>query len=342
MPALPNRTLTFVLPDDNEQPSGGNIYNAELIKGLKKLGQQVDIIDFEEYCCAPRNNAIYGVDSLFVSDLYQQPITVQPPKSHSFFIFHHLESLHPPEGKDADTMFERVERPVLGRFALILATSHYSARYLQQKKIDIPVVVVEPAVSKPYTRSSPISSDLPLRGLMVANVVERKGILPFLFALEAQLRDDDNFVMTVVGRDDLEPGYFDRCKQHIKQTALADKVFLTGAMSHEATLAQYQKHHLLVSASHMETFGMAIQEGRSLGMPLLVLNGGHSSSHVNAYNGKLCSNTFELARDFLKLSRNNSSLQKLISTAQGDEASKAIYHWEQAAESFLTAIHQLF
>lgn len=335
VPQLLLPTIHFVLPDDRHLPSGGNIYNEQLIEALKSLGQSVEIIDFATYREAVLLNqeGIYGVDSLFVAAM-KPLIGHQSDKVYSFFIMHHLQSLHPPAGIDADHFFEEHEKEVLAFFRAFLLSSAYSKTYLLQKGIKVPMMVVEPA----STHASPdafLPLTHPIKGLMVANVVERKGILPFLKALSAQAAKHDDFELNIIGRTDMEPAYFDTCVQCIEASEIRDKVHFAGALAHAVTLKQYAQHHVFLSAAHMETFGMAIQEAKAQGLPLLLCEGGYVKNHLARGSGKLCTNISELAENFIKLCRNNSAILELWQSAKAEAKIYEAYTWKQAAAHFL-------
>ncbi len=327
--------IHFVLPEDKNLPSGGNIYNAQLINALQQAGQEVKIISFAEYskAIAERQKGIFGVDSLFVDDL-QSLDWEKSPGFFSFFIMHHLLSLHPPAGVDGKQLFEEREKKVLLQFDAILASSEFSRDYLKANGISVPTVVVEPA-SASAAGNRHLSQSLPLRGLMVANVVERKGILALLEALEKLSAREDQFILNIIGRQDMEPDYFSRCEALVQHSHLQKKVQFGGPLSYAKTLRQYAKHHLLISAAHMETFGMAIQEAKSSGLPLLLLNGGYSSRHLTAKHGKLCRNIFELAENFIELSKDPDEFKVLKNAALQQQQEAGAYNWQSAAALFL-------
>ena len=332
---LPEK-IYFVLPDDREKPSGGNIYNQYLIEALKHMGQEVVLCSFAQYqqVLSVQQSGIYGVDSLFVDTLKDQ-LPEKKPGGFSFFILHHLESLHPQRGESGHILFEK-ERKVLDTFDMILATSDFSRQYLRQKQVDIPVIVVEPALTESSTHTQPVA-ELPMRGLIVANVVERKGVFSFLQALQRNAKESDSFHLSIVGRKDMELAYYQACERLVQHSILREKVFFLGGLSHDETLRQYAHHHVLVSAASMETYGMALQEARTYGLPLLVLEGGNSSRHIRQGSGILCADIFELAGNFLQLSRSKTALQACLDAAQ-KQHEDASYRWEEAASIFL---HQI-
>ncbi len=331
--------ISFVLPDDRDQPSGGNIYNEYLINALKKAGQEISICTFAQYLKALQNNqaGIYGVDSLFVNALNNVDL-VKAPATFSFFILHHLESLHPPAGQSGDIIFQTREKSVLEHFDLILTSSDFSRQYLLQKNLDVPAMVVEPALYKQQGASHLPEASLPLRALMISNVVERKGIFPWLQSLLQHATQDDSFMIDIVGRKDMEPDYYASCLRLVNQSFLKTKVKFLGAMPHEEVLRQHRQHHLLVSAAYMETYGMAIQEACSQGLPILVLEGGFSGKHIQGGNGILCADIFELTGNFLQLSRNQSMLEQYLNAARS-LPKETTYRWEDAAAIFLNQIH---
>ncbi len=332
--SLLSSSIHFVLPDDRHLPSGGNIYNAHLIAALKSLGQVVEIIDFATYreAILLDKAGIYGVDSLFVEDM-KALSNIRAEKAFSFFLLHHLPSLYPPAGVSADQLFEMHEKKVLDFFQAFLLSSDYSQEYLQSRGIGAPMVVVEPA-NTPTVSEFPVLPDSPLKGLMVANVVARKGILPFLEALASRTKAQDDFVLNIIGRQDMEPAYADACRQYVEAEVLKGKVHFKGSLSHQETLQQYAKHHVFLSAAYMETFGMAIQEAKARGLPLLLCGGGYTKKHLTSGAGMLCINISDLAGNFLKLGRNHSQLSELYQSARIGTTHEA-YTWKQAAAHFL-------
>ncbi|MFP4093180.1 MAG: glycosyltransferase family 4 protein [Cyclobacteriaceae bacterium] len=340
-PAPLAESLHFVLPADHELPSGGNIYNEKLISALQALGQEINKVTFEQYreALIRQDKGIYLVDSLFVEEL-RQLNTSLPAGMYSIFIMHHLQSLDPPQGISTHDYFEQHERKALEMFNAFLATSPFSAHYLAQQGLTQPKLVVEPALS---ISKSPVSfSHWPVQALMVANVVARKGILPFLEALSELADAADHFSLRIIGRTDMEKDYAQRCQQLAASPVLRDKIKLQGPLPYEKTLEQYARHNLFVSAARMETYGMALQEARSTGLPLLLLEGGYSRQHISQGAGRAFTSVFDLAKFFIELCRNPARFIKLGSEAQASVLKQPAYDWQQAAQLFLTQIRNFY
>jgi glycosyltransferase involved in cell wall biosynthesis len=194
-------------------------------------------------------------------------------------------------------------------------------------------MVVEPALS--FSAQHTQACNFPLKALMVANVVERKGILAFLQALGQQTQKNDEFIVNIIGRTDMETAYYEACQDAVETSQLRGKVKFLGEMSHENALKQYAQHHLFISAAQMETFGMAIQEAKSYGLPLLLCKGGNAEQHLTKGAGMLSPNIFKLAGNFIELCRNEARMRELWQSAKAEINTQKVYTWDQAAADFL-------
>lgn len=334
-------TFTFVLPPDRHLPSGGNIYNEKLIEALRTAGHSVEIIDFATYQSAIRQDipGLFWVDSLFVKEM-PSLIPAHPNKAKSFFILHHLESLHPPLGNTSDQIFNRDERAVLHLFNGFLVTSRFSAHYLKTRGFRQPAMVVEPAID--LVELPQLHSGDSVRALMVANIVEGKGILEWLTHLGEVSTASDSFTLTIVGRTDMEPAYAQACQQEVKSnTILQEKVHFTGSLPYPEVLNYYAQSNLFVSASLMETFGMALQEAKAYRIPLLAVKGGYVESHIKVgKNGYIFNSTARMANFFIDLVRDQARFAVLLEQVVQERPS--VYTWQQAATSFWQQFNQFF
>ena len=282
-----NRPLYFVLPDMEDIPSGGNLYNAHLIGALRQQRAGVEVLDWPDYLELRRAGkpGIFWIDTLFLEP-YKE---LSPPHfehQREGLIVHHLESLYPPEGYSSEEWYTHQEAEVLKRFSCFLVTSTYTRDYLQTKGFVSQQIIVAP----PALGLAPQQRDIDtreLRALMVSNLVERKGILPFLNALARRWQELGPFSLTIVGSDEIEPEYARACHQLMDvYPELSTRIHLTGALLPRKTNRYYRFSNLFLSTAFMETYGMALQEARSFRLPILALNRGNVGTHVQG-NGKL-------------------------------------------------------
>jgi glycosyltransferase involved in cell wall biosynthesis len=306
-----NRPLYFVLPDMEEIPSGGNLYNAHLIGALRQLRPEVVVVDWPDYLDLRQAGkpGIFWIDTLFL-DAYKELPPHDYEQQREGLIVHHLESLYPPRGYSSEDWYDHREAEVLKRFSCFLATSTYTRDYLQAKGFaSQQIIVAPPALGMPPQARATDTHEL--RALMVSNLVERKGILPFLEALARLWADLGPFSLTLVGSDEIEPEYAHACHQLMAEhPELATCIHLTGALLPQKTNRYFRFSNLYLSTAFMETYGMALQEARSFRLPILALNRGNVSAHVRG-NGKLFDSLEELVDCFVSLTRHPDAFKRL-------------------------------
>jgi glycosyltransferase involved in cell wall biosynthesis len=328
--------LTFVLPAQSGVVSGGNIYNERLIAALTaqcdvravSVGEGLAAMDAGEA-------GVFFVDTLNLGDfaaLLARPRAGQ----RRVLIVHHLPSLEP-DIDPADPSLA-IERATLPRFDGFLTTSDYTTALLRARGYTAQAfLTVPPALSAQRRPGRPCPPGM--RGLLVGNLIARKGVLPFLAALDAAMTPDDRFDVDIVGGMGLEPAYARACVALVETSPrLAARVHLHGEVAHAAMDGFYGAASVMISASRMETFGMALQEARAWGLPILACDGGNARNHFEpGRNGELHASIPALARGFLALARDRARMQQLFACAQdmraGDE-----YTWDTAARRLLDAL----
>lgn len=351
--------LYFVLPDDPHQPSGGNVYNTFLLQALREKGLRFRTLDLETCvgCFSRGAPGLYFVDSLhldFLPELAARRVCGQD----LFVIIHHLPSLYP----DCDRKTARRERLRLGQAGGFLVSSPWARQILCERGLGSkPAFVVPPApILKPQylppfiTRREPSlikggwgdfpegRGDLLLRhfdGLLVANLAPHKGVLDFLTELAGKVSALDSFRLRLAGRLDLDRAYTRACRKVIEGAlSLRRSVELLGPLSLGDLHDCYESSNVFVSASQVETFGLAVQDARAFGLPVLALNAGYVGRQVrDGINGRLYDSPEELAEGCLDLIRDPRALKSLRQSAYRARLS-GDYTWAKAADLFL---HQL-
>jgi glycosyltransferase involved in cell wall biosynthesis len=335
----------FVLPEEGERelPSGGNIYNDRIIQALTQVSQPVNIVPVDGYLQAVRQDkgGIYWVDTLLLESL-QEILALRPSRAHSLLIVHHLESLAPPAGQSAEVLLAK-EKPFLDWFQGFLASSTFTRDYLQQQGVSQPIIVAEPGVDIiPNQKAFHYRTTDSLRALMVANLVERKGILSFLQHLAPALQATDQFSITVVGRTDIEPGYAQRCLDLVQHHSwLKQRVTLAGNQPPKQMPSFYRQANLFISTASMETFGIALQEARLHRLPILTLSAGYSARHVTTgQNGYVLANLPDIVDFFLNLVREPTKFTTLYQQAQQQPSD--YLRWDQSARQLVQQFDQFF
>ena len=308
------RSFLFVIPDAQASITGGNLYNLGLLAALRQAGAGVRVARASD---VQRQDGIAFVDSLYLEQLPR----IKALTSSCHLLCHYLPSLV------ASTEPSPAERAALAAADGTVVTSEFMARTLAALA-PRPIVVVPPAIDVGAARSWQPSGVV--RGVIVANLVPGKGVLPFLEALLPHA--PAGFELCVIGSLDADPKYAAACQARAAGHAVA----FVGALPHAAMLDRVAASDLFISASRMESFGMALAEARALGVPIVARAGGNAGAHVDeAAGGRLVATDAALAAECVRLASDRSELGH-----RRDAASRArppARTWAQAAREFLAA-----
>lgn len=330
-------SVNFVIPDVKSFQSGGNIYNKNLIGGLVKIGYSIEVLDWNTYIKTKEGGqGYYFFDTLYLIQL-KEYLPRQRKNTYFFLIVHHLESLYPPKNWTSQRYFLEKEYPLLKLFDGFLTSSQFTADYLKGNRLKAKKIVVPPAIG--FQPPRPVNkSTVNIQAIMVANLVERKGILPFLQILtnNQYLQQTQNLQIHLIGTNEIERDYAKSCLQLIEQNPILKKIIsYHGQLSTPQVHSLYQKANLFISTAFMETYGMALQEARAFQLPILALKGGNVENHVdNTRTGWLTENMADIVHQLVNLIKHP---KDLVSTQQYiiNQPTPNIYNWEAAAKQFV-------
>jgi len=169
--------------------------------------------------------------------------------------------------------------------------------------------------------------------VMVCNVTENKGVLPFLRALSQRASARDDFALRVAGRLDLEPEYAARCRALVAESPwLSAHLHWLSGLAPDAVMTELARAGVFASASRMESYGMALAEARASGTPIIACSGGHVACHVHAaHGGELVADEATLADALLRLMR---APDELARRQQLSAANRLRRSWADAAREF--------
>lgn len=340
-----DRELVFVLPAGSELVSGGNLYNQHLIAAL---GRRCDVrtLSVPEGLAAVRAGepGRYFIDTLNLGE-FLESLADRHTDRHAdrhedqqrFLVVHLLPSMRP--GIDPADPSLAIERAALPCFDGFLTTSAYTSGLLRAAGMTQAIMTVPPALpagDRPAHACPPV-----VRAVMVGNLVAGKGVLPFLEALDAGVAPDDRFEIEIVGRTDMEPRYAEACRRVIESARLAGRVHVRGEVPYAEIGSCYGAASVLVSASQMESFGMALQEARAWGLPILACDAGNVRNQFeHGENGYLYGAIPDLAAGLLALVRDGARMQRLFARAQETRLGSD-YTWDDAALALVRALDQL-
>ena len=339
----PQTALRFLLPAHSELISGGNLYNLGFLSALERCSEvERSSIDLLALRLEQRLPGIYLLDSL---DLERASLLERRSAEQRFgLLVHHLPSLEPAA---VGTELER-EAYALSQFDFWVATSGFTRELLIGRGYPAERVLAVPPGAPAFAPTEMEASAgrkalsaLPPNALIVANLIPRKAVAEWLSALSPELRPSDAFSLEIAGRTDLDPIYAGMARGLVAADAeLSRRVRFLGEIPHPEMAATYAGASLLVSSSGMETFGIALQEARALGLPILALDRGNAREHVvHGVNGLLAPSLEALARAFLELVRAPERWQGLLDGAAG--VPRAGDGWDAVVARFLAELARL-
>lgn len=259
--------------DDPRRPSGGNRYDARLIRELTALGWRIrehrlgggwprpDGTDQAAFAATLAEIPDHGtvlVDGLIASAA--TAMTTEAGRLHLVVLLHMPFAEATPGGP------ARLEGEVLRRAAAVIATSAWTRTWVIGHH---GVRADRVCVAAPGVDLGPIASRSELGGnlLCVGPVVPAKGYDTLLAAL-GRLTDLD-WRCTWVGALDLAPDLVASLADTMDRAGLAERITLRGPLPPGELDALRRGTDLAVSASWRESFGMAVAEALAQGIPVV-------------------------------------------------------------------------
>jgi len=305
--------FVFVVPDWHAAISGGNFYNERLVGALREAGAEVRVVERDG--AGELGEAVGIIDSCYLDDFAR--LKERAPTK-SYLLAHSLPSLV------AGTELSDGELAVIAEADGFVVPSEFMAAVLAPPKRTL---IIRPGVEVPQGETvRPARENV--RGILVAHLVPGKGVLPFLEVLAPEPKLE----LVVVGSLEVDSAYAAAC-----QAIAADKnVRFLGPLGHADMLTELQASDVFISASRMETFGMALAEARALGLPIVARFAGNTAAHVDpAAGGKLVETDAALAAECIKLATDRAELERRQKAAASRRP--AARSWADAAREFLGA-----
>lgn len=303
----------FAMPSLQGPISGGTHYNRELVAALRRRGEVVRIFDSPDELCG------FGwVDSLFLPTF--------PREARCGLIAHYLPSLvRYGENVRAEEL-EPFERRALEHAGAIIAPSPWMAQTLERLGArPQSVYVVAPGVSSKATVSLRSMGDR-LRAISVGAVTPGKGMLALLEALLEE--PDTGWTLDVVGSMDVDVAYARRCRE----AAASLPVRWLGMLEPDGCIEAIAAADVLVSASTMESYGMAIAEAQACGVPVLARAGGNVRALVERVRGgEVVNNAQTLARTLRRWAYDPKGHTRRVEAARADRVRRS---WDDVASDF--------
>lgn len=200
------------------------------------------------------------------------------------------------------------------------------------------VSVIVPGINWPPLSQLPSKSDIPLV-ISLGRITKMKRIEDTLIAFRLLHKEFPLIKFVVVGRGD--KNYLKKLKVLCRETAIDDRVSLTGFVSEKTKKKLLSSAWLLVSTSLKEGWGLIVTEAASCGTPTVAYQvAGLVDSIKHEETGILCqkNNPVALARNIRRLLYDHSLRIKLAQNALNYSRQ---FSWDKAANEALSLLDKL-
>lgn len=319
----------LVAPPLDGPATGGTLYNRQLMAAVDRARLRLEHVTGDDALArarAARPDAVW-VDSLYLELVPQLRAAITPGTALGV-VLHYLPTLLQNPAPQALAELSLREQQALLAADMIVTPSETLRALVLRLCPALPVAAIEPGAAHAQTVATREHSCV-----MVCNVTQNKGVLPFLRALAQRATAGDDFALRIVGRLDLEPEYAASCRALVTESPwLSAHVHWLSGLQPDAVLAELARAGAFASASRMESYGMALAEARASGTPIVARSGGHVAFHVHAaHGGELVADEAALAESVLRLMRAPDELARRQQLAAANRLRRS---WDDAAREF--------
>ena len=269
--------IRFLVPANIHHNSGGNVYNAKLARGLRRLGVNVEILAVDGSWPDSSANERRRLGSLLsawepTSETTPARVTIvdglvacgvpdeieyAAASGQRVCVLLHMPSLSHADG----------ERRALRAAAGVVCTSSWAADAIKER-----YGITSSRVALPGTDPAPVAAGSdPPHIVAVAALLPNKDQLLTVAAL-AELQDFA-WTASLVGADDADPGYAELVRTAIASQGMEQRVRLTGQLAGQELESEWHRADLSLLVSRAETFGLVVTESLAHGIPVIVREG---------------------------------------------------------------------
>ena len=269
------RHIRLLVPGNIRHSSGGNVYNAHLVAGLRGRGASVDVITVEgDWPLAGTTErrrlgdlleenvrpAVALVDGLVAVGAPAELEAAARAGQDTWIL------VHMPVPESSGELALADEARALRAATGVICTSTWAATVLAQRGYGQAHVAL-PGVDT----AAQAGGSTPPHLAMVAALLPNKDQLLAVEAL-AQIQDLP-WTASLVGSDQADPNYAREVRAAITENGLQERVRLTGELAGEMLEAEWARTDLTLLLSRAEAFGMVVTESLAHGIPVIVREG---------------------------------------------------------------------
>ena len=280
--------VIFLHPPTEMSPSGGNIFNRQVIHQARQRRFALVPIEVAEATghervigyLRQRHGQLILWDSLLMQRINQA--ARRYGRGRHALLLHFLPSLNPLLDADQRGSAQQMENLAIQAVQFLITTGRRLAQHLQDRFPQKPVFVCEPGVSMSFSAAEATASsryDLDsVQLLTAANLLPAKGYTDLLCVL-ARLRHL-NWRWHIAGSDSLDREYAARFWELADSGGMKDRITFHGVLDQHGVASLMSSADLFLSPSHYEAYGMAVAEAVAAGLPVLATRTGEADRLV--------------------------------------------------------------
>jgi glycosyltransferase involved in cell wall biosynthesis len=356
---MTKRGIDFVVPGDIQTPTGGYIYDREVIAGLTERGTRVALHSLDASFPKPTPAALRAARTAFAGLAAGRVVVIdglalpgldrlladEARRLAIVALVHHPVALETGLDPFESERFAALERSALKFAQRVITTSQWTARTLAADGVPIAKLrVVEPGVDRRKTRGSsdPKGTAGAATGhdtvnlLCVGTLTLRKGHAVLLEALN-EIRDR-HWHLTCAGSLLRDAQTVAAIQHQIERLSLRKRVSLLGDLDRDALERQYARADVFVLPSYLEGYGMALAEAVAFGLPVVSTTAGAIPETVPANASLLVApgDSRALAKALAAIVDDPARRATLAANARAARA--ALPTWATAAGKFAAAL----
>lgn len=256
-------------------------------------------------------------------------------------VFDNIVPLHDPGNKIyrlLSWIFFKISILLLHRADIIFAISPELKKYLINRNFDpLKIIITGNAIEVDLVKKSK-AQKIKYDGLFIGRINETKGIFDMLEVVNKVKKEFLNFKLAVMGDGDTKTK--NKFKNKIKILKLQKNVILLGTITglKKFSIIKSSKIFIFLSKSESESFGVALLEAVSCGLPAFVYNlpaykNIYKNNEINTFKiGDIDSVSEAIIKTFKNKQFKNENGKKLLGK----------YSWEKIAKLELKAFNLLF
>ena len=355
--------MAWVAPGRIDQLTGGYLYDARVIHGLRARGHRVQLVELAQRL--PLLDPAASVrlvralssqrwDAVVIDELAHPAMAVglaglrlagPRPPGLVVGLVHHLRSSEP-QAQLARRLAWLAERLAMAGIDLAICTSLATANVVKRVvRRGIPVGVITPGCDLHLARPEPGARVEPrdrngrcLRVLQVAHLTPRKRVLDALRALALAPVEVE---LDLVGDPDRDPKYARRVQAELTRPELAGRVRAHGRVPSERLACLYRQADAALLASSHEGYGIVLAEALVAALPVVATRVGAVAEVVReGQEAELVEpgDVLGLARALERLARDPAERRRRA--RQAIERAATLPTWEESGAAFAATLER--